>query len=345
MKKTLFKSLAVIALAMMMITCTKEKQDLPKNNNDMTDDQLVDRVHWFMDAAQEVKEGKYLKDGEVMLVDSAVYYISSTINYKYGFHSAPHRNILTDTSFITLPVLHDLPVTHMVDALQGYNSAVGNIRNEMAQISDPDKKLLGCSVFYKERKNDYDEVIFGVIAFIGTGQAVESPASGSYPSFYYQSNSYQCNGPLDYGAPEVISNGVTNSQLVVPANCRVWFTDPRISKTYQEPTAFPYDGIIDNFCDYRIYYANGAISPLTDGVKCLETLPAYIYGSEIQFYINGLNYIINNDTQLQNSGLNFESVSIQHGYDQNKIWHTPSVTFGKKHMVCWQDYYPIDIED
>lgn len=63
MKNTLFKSIAVIALSLLMITCTKEKQELQNQTDQITDEQLIERVNWFAEAANDLKDGKYLKSG------------------------------------------------------------------------------------------------------------------------------------------------------------------------------------------------------------------------------------------------------------------------------------------
>ncbi|MDY0026780.1 MAG: hypothetical protein RBS33_12395, partial [Lentimicrobium sp.] len=136
-----------------------------------------------------------------------------------------------------------------------------------------------------------------------------------------------------------------------PPNCRYWFpfTEPKdfIATDYEG------DGVPDNFCDYKIFYAHGpAIEILTDRVQCLGLEANHPGIHEMNYYLNGLDEIITGF--LANTGKSLATLNIESRIDSDlidpsivAIKHIPHLFYGKKMIMCWEvpnNDYPISME-
>ncbi len=339
-------AVSVILLGFVVASCKKEKSETIAATTTQSDEQLVNNVHWFMDAAKDVKEGKILKSGEKMLVDSAVYYISATLNYKYCYQAYNYKSREYDTVYVTIPILANEGKTLIVDALYGYNQAVQKLRSNHMQIASPQKKLLGCMVSNVGFTSNSDSIHIKIISLTGVGVVPNVDDQPAWPSFWYQQNTWQCNGNASIGAPEILRRNLI--ALNIPANCRVWFPTGYSIKVYDDPTAYPdpFNGPIDNFCDYKIYYARTSASApvLTDAVKCIETQPVVTYGSEMGFYTQGINQIIGEFLTSVNK--DFKDILVT-DFDEPipntsdyRIGHRIELHYGDASWDCWETTYP-----
>ena len=337
----------MVVLVLFAFACTKEKTELTTPGNPVNDEQLVNQVHWFMDGAKAVKEGKYLKTGEKMLLDSALYYIGATLNYKYCYQAYNYKSRKFDIVYITIPILANQGKALIVDALCGYNEAVQKLKSNYTLIASSQKKLLACMVSNAGFTTNIDSLRIKIISLTGVDVLPNIDDQPAWPSFWYQQFSFQCNGNANVGAPEVLRHNII--ALNIPPNCRVWFPTGFDIKHYYDPTAYPdpYNGPIDNFCDYKIYYANSAVSALTDEVKCIDTQPFVTYGSEISYYSNGINEIVGEYLDSENKDFkdiwitDFD-IPIPNTY-YNQIGHWIELDYGDGYWDCWGTTYPCDL--
>ncbi|MEI8047019.1 MAG: hypothetical protein WCI92_06550 [Bacteroidota bacterium] len=339
-----FSILAVVFIAM---ACAKEKTEVISQSNLVNDDQLVNQVNWFMDAAKDVKEGNYLKSGEKMYLDSALYYIGSTLNYKYGFSAEPFNKLTLDTVYVNIPYIAAEGKTYIVDALQGYNLTVDQLRLKYQNISSSKKFLIGCVIQNAGMTSNNSSIIVRVIGQFGSDQPT---APISYDAAYWwERNSYKCDGTGEEGAPNRIDADINFAKRPIPApGYKVVFTDLIIEQdAFSNPDDFrtPND-VEDNFCDYKLYYASSQVGPLTSEVGCLGEDAAHPGIDEMIFYRDGMNVVLSNWLTLH--GRDFVSVyTISEGVNTN-IWkHWPWLTHGIKHIVQIDpsNPYPINIQD
>lgn len=330
-----------------MLSCAKEKSDTSAPTVKQTDEQLVNQIKWFMNSAKDVEEGKILKSGEKMSIDSAINCISNTLNYVYCFGDATFRQIKTDTVLIKIPILSNENRTYIVDALDGYNLSVDKIRQKYMRISGTNKHLLCCVVQNAGANSSNDSVIMRVIAQVGTG--VNSNTSSNYTDeeqYWWYNSSWNCyDGSGSEGAPEILQQGLNSAFLPAPpANCIRVFSNTGIIY-FLNPKSYAGDGVIDNFCDYKMYYASDAVSTLTDEVKCLGIELDHPNVHEMDFYFNGMSSIISNWLNANNNNFRVCEVNSTTGSEPNPyantIYHTMKLTYGHAYIVC--DWVPMPI--
>lgn len=356
--------LILLFVSMWILSCTKEKPIYSYSSIQQSDEQLVSNVHWFMNAAKDVKEGKILKDDNKMLIDSALYYISATLNYKYCHHTEYSGKFLQDTVYVKIPILAAEGKTLLVDALKGYNASLEGIRAKYARILNSDKKITGCMVNNLGITQGGDSLNIQIVSqfryAIGQNLLLNNQTQfqfGENEKYWWLRDSYNCyNGSSeDGGAPNVIQNTIMFAYCPAPPpNCRYWFpqyTD--ISFVANDPS-FEVDLIKDNFCDYKIFYASGTIAQvLNDDVQCLGTDTGHPGEHEMNFYCYWLNEIVY-DFFLQHESENLSCKEIQiyspAPYPPNPnnpsiiaIKHVPHLFYGKRYLICNEPQYPIEI--
>jgi hypothetical protein len=148
-----------------------------------------------MDAAKDVKEGKYLKTGEKMYLDTALNYISYTLNYKYGFHTSPYRSIKFDTVLVTIPILANENKTLIVDALSGYDEAETNSRLIYSQLSDSRKKVIGFVVQNAGITTNGQAITARIIMEIGYGTPIIVNSFGPNDQYWWTREGGNCSDP------------------------------------------------------------------------------------------------------------------------------------------------------
>lgn len=358
MKTLLFYASVTITLLIFLSSCTKEKPDSPLAVSPQSDEQLVSQVHWFMDAAKDVKEGKYLKSGEKMFLDSALYYISATLNYKYGYHTVQYEQLKLDTVMVTIPILAAEGKTYVVDALAGYNNAVSKIRFKYSQNTATNKKTVGFIIQYAGYNTTNDSVKARVITQIGYGDMITQLTAmydwqfGETDQYWWLENSQNCyNGTGGFGAPNIIENTLMFGLCPAPPpNCRYWF--PIIDEIEFIPTNYEVDSVHDNFCDYKIYYASGSLNViLTNQVQCLGLDTAHPGIHEMSFYCTGLLEIIqafltSNQKQCQKLKIgHFGPDLLPPNYTIYAIGHKPILFYGNRKLICSEPVYPLAIDN
>jgi len=271
---------------MIMSSCTKEKTESTDPSIPQTDEQLVSQVQWFMDAANEVKEGKYLKSGEKMFLDSALYYIESTMNYKYSYTNEKFKDYYISEVNLTIPYLSNENKTYVINALDAFNLIRQKIRNIYQQLNLENKKYYMCSIKNGGATNDGDSIIINAKVYFGYGRRVNNPATNEV-GYYWSIGGGNCQGMGQYGAPEYLRDNYFSPVIYMPCpNPRIWWDQTGDFIFDQEISSFPnpFGGPIDNYCDYQLYYAVSNVSAITTEVTCLgsESINGAI--QEIEYY-------------------------------------------------------------
>jgi hypothetical protein len=347
MKNFLFLAFFILGIIGFM-SCAKEKtlKDIP--TIPVKDKQLVKQVHWFMDAAQEVKDGKYLKSGEKMFLDSALYYISTTLNYKYCFPCSKFRISKSDTSLVKIPILASEGKTLLIDALSAFNESVEKVKLRYRAIASTNKHLLACIVQNAGVTPGNDTIIARVISQTGYGAPMAITAFGPNDQYWFSSGGGKCTNPPvpGEGAPEILGYSIYNYGWwpQIQPGYRIWYSDPVI-KQYTDPTQYAATGqtaTIDNFCDYKFYYAteyyNGTLhQPLEEKVFCLGLDDAHPGIHEMQFYSsNMVNVFL---AFFASSGRSFMNIQIYEFQEQilgpsqyHNYGHKSDLTHGIMHI-------------
>ena len=358
--------LAGMAAVLMYIApaCNKEKHEeqlaIQPEGEFRNDDDLVNKVLDFSQMATNLKEGKMHKSDEKMLIDDAIYYISATLNYVYCNHTATYGKMQLDTVNISLPIIATEGKAYLVDALEGYNTAVEKVRGKYLKINKTSRQLINIAFIGSEMNPTLKAVDLSFEIQTGTDNAPTIAAYGFFDveeQYWWLRDTENCyNGdPTLGGAPNVLEQHILfKYKPAPPPNCRYWFpfTEPKdfIATDYEG------DGVPDYFCDYKIFYAYGpVIEILTDTVQCLGLEANHPGIHEMDYYLNGLDEILVGF--LANTGKSVATFMIDSPpplIDNDvpsyiTIYHAPHMTYGLKKTVCWEisephNDYPISIE-
>ena len=342
-----------------MYSCTKEKSESATPAAALSDEQLEGQGHWFMDAAKDVKEGKYLKSGEKMALDSALYYISASLNITYGFPELLLTHTKLDETIITLPIVGTEGKTYIVDALTSYNQARSNIKNHVLALNKPNMKTLGFIVENLGVNNTNSQITLKITTQIGYGSSFISTAQQTTVTdwgfteenqFWWLRNSINCyDGEGLEGAPEIIENTLMFAYIPAPQpNCR--YTYPVLHSITFDPLSFEVDIVKDNFWDFKIFFARGTMSQImTDQIQCLVLDVAHPNVLEMSFYCTGLKEVIDGFfAQPANTNFRCQKIFIEAPaptqINNTNIWyikHSPSLSYGTRQVIC--DSPAIDI--
>ncbi len=345
--------LIILSVFTLLISCTKEKSEKQASLTEATDSEyIVNEVLNFSRMATDLKAGKLLKNAEKMPIDTALYYISATLNYTYCYHTANYGKLHMDTITIKVPILGMEEKTFLVDALAGFNDAVAKARAKFVKIDELTKKPINVAFLNAEINQDMDTVSFSLGLQIGIGNGQTISSSGSFnvnEQYWWLRDSQNCFDGNEFsgGAPNVLEQHLMFKYIPAPpANCRYWFPITEV-KTFIA-TRYPGDGTPDYFCDYKIFYASGPNQQvLTTTVQCLGLETSHPDIHEMEYYLNGLDQII--AEYLLNSGKSAAAIFIGHEFipidiNNSTIKHSPQLTYGVKRITCWESEYPIGIE-
>jgi hypothetical protein len=356
--KTILLVLAIALVAGIFNACDKEQtaQDTPTSET-CESSYVVNKVLAFSQQASYLKEGHYLKNSEKVPIDTALYYISATLNYVYCNHTAAYGKINLDTITFSLPVIASEGKAYLVDALEGYNTAVERVRGEYIKIDKTTRQLINIAFIGSEMNFPQKAVDLSFEIQTGIDNAPTITAYGFFDDeeqYWWFRDTENCyNGDMTQGgAPNVLEQHILfKFNPAPPPNCRYWF--PLTEPMDFIATNYPGDDIPDYFCDYKIFYAHGPVeNVMTQTVQCLGLEANHPGIHEMDYYLNGLDEILVGF--LANTGKSVATINIEskmkpdpNNYTKVTIKHIPHLTFGKKMTVCWEvpnNDYPISIE-
>lgn len=350
--RTILILLAVALAAGVFHACKKEK--IHQTTQEISESTyIVNNVLNFSQQASLLSEGSYLKNGEKVPIDTALFYISATLNYIYCDHTAQYRELLFDTIKLEIPIIGQEGKTFLVDALAGYNEVVSQAKTKYKKINNLNKKLINLSFLGSEINEGLNTINISLGLQVGVGNAPVLGTSGfsTEEQYWWVRGSYNCfdgNNNLG-GAPDVLEQRLMFKFIQAPPpDCRYWFPFTEIKKF--NATTYVADGNGDNFCDYKIYYATGSESQvLTNTVQCLGIDANHPGIHEMDFYLNNLDQIIAefllaSNKNMQNLYIENKSIAQPQPPYNITILHEPRLTYGKKSVMCWDNSYPIGIE-
>ena len=335
MKLFTLQKFSFLAVLIFTIACTKEKTEIMSPSNQVSDEQLVKQVTWFMDAAKEVKEGKKLKSGETMYLADALNCIESSMNYKYGYTYEKFKDYSISEVNLTIPYLSAENKTYVVDALDAFNLTLQKFRTIYQQLNLENKKFYMCSISNGGTTNDGDSVIINAKVYFGYGRRIIN-ASTNEVGYYWFKDGGDCDQMGQYGAPNYLRDNYMPAIYLPCPNPRVWFDQTGDFKFNQDISNYPNPngGPIDNYCDYQLYYATSIVSAITPDVKCVGSINGAI--PEIEYYQEQLQDLF--DTKL--SSLNkqymdvlFDTPIVVTG-NTTILRHIPQLFYGKIHFDC-----------
>ena len=361
MKKIFFKTIGIVIivfLALIITNCKKSDSSLSELPNISSEEKiLISNIHKILDLSEMMKNGAQLKTGSKISVDSARFYIGATMKYTYCFPTSIYNNSIWDTTLISFPVDQQLGDVLYDDAVAAYNDCVDSVRAKYRAISDTTKKLIGFVLKDLGTNSSFNREIM-VIAQFGVGNSTSSmrDSNGNFSvddEYYYVDGSYRCDEThLGTGAPDIFEEAILFKYRPVPvAGYHVCFEPDGVLYTPLFDD-FSGDGIIDNYCDYKIFYADSYVNSIDSETKCLDYNQNGSGIHEMDFYLDGADYITTYWLEHYNpNNLSFETCSFRDQSNsignQTTIQHILNFTFSVKHITpkpVGGGNYPIEID-
>jgi len=338
MKNTLSKSIAAIALSLLMVTCAKEKQETLNQTDPITDKQLIERVNWFSEAANDLKDGKYLKSGEKMLIEDAILSIESAMNYKYSYTHVKFKDYYVQEVEFEIPFLAAEGKTFVIDALQGYNTARQKFREIFQSINLSNKNFYMCSLKNTGITTNGAAVKVKATVYFGYGIKI-APSAANEIGYHWFLDGGDCELMGQYGAPNYLRDNYIPAIYLPCPNARVWY-DQTGSFEFINPTTYPNPngGAIDNYCDYKLFYATTTVGSITSEVECVGSESINGAQPEIDYYREQLQSLI--DGTLSSLNKQFMDVTFEtpDNFDPitgvRTIYQLPTLLYGKIHFDC-----------
>lgn len=336
MKTTFIKSIAVIALSLLMVTCTKEKQETQTQSDQISDEQLIEQVNWFAESANDLKDGKFLKTGEKMLIEDAILTIESAMNYKYSFTHVKFKDYYIQDVEFEIPFIATEQKTFVVDALQGFNTARQKFREIYKALNLSNKNFYMCSLKNNGITANGGAVKVKATVYFGYGNRIVQTATNE-TGYYWLIDGGDCDLMGQYGASNYLRENYMPAIFLPCPNARVWFDQTGFFQ-FLEPNNYhnPNGGATDNYCDYMLFYATTTVGPITPEVECVGSESINGAQPEIDYYREQLQSLI--DGKLSSLNMQFIDVTFETPDKTigpvRTIYHLPTLIYGKIHFAC-----------
>jgi len=341
----------ILGISLFLQHCTKDDPDsssgIVSSVNGVND--FSGNILQFLGQAENPPGITLQKSGNFITVDSAIKLIDVSLNYAYCFHDAPHLQLITDTVHSLLPVTRSNMV-NTEDVVSSFNAAVDSIRIKFEALKGSNKKLTGVIVENLGNRSESFRllrIIFITAMGIPPVGVINPPGIFTEEDeFWYEKGSFRCDGTGIHGAPDILEYMTWMKYLpVVPPGYRVWYH----STVCYYPDCFAFQVNIppDNYCDFLIFYACENYGELTSETKCLNYNQNGSGIHEMEFYLNGADYILNywllnyneNNKVFQNCSFTHKQIS----HPVEKIFHEESFYFGIRIISRLENKYPVSI--
>jgi len=299
MKKVTVLSFAVVTVAIatmaVFYSCGKQDTGNPSkletpalSDQDVKINNLIKSFRAKMDYLRVNPE---YKSGEVVEVDSAIWYLEATINYSHTFPNDYYGQMKIDTTYLPL-VLNSDGMADLEEVAQRYDEMKEQVRDFYYASGFEEKGLISVDLVLEPLKSD--EVTLKVITVTGEktnstpppGFVVDGPfVEGD--DWWYGEFHGKCDTPsiLDDAANQLM---LAMNNYIPEPNGNYYFTnqfqvtrkggDENIRRSGDpEPP--------DNIYDYYLFSASEAVGTVDDDVLCLEY-------TEMNYYFLYLKYLL-----------------------------------------------------
>jgi hypothetical protein len=280
MKKIISLLFVETFIAIIIFSCNKENDKSTRPVNSMDDSQLNSLVLTFIEQMDACKAGSYYKSGSPMSIDSARWYIQSSMNYMYSFAGTPYFNIQSDSVYVDLRLVNSNSTqsSYVLEALDESTEKVALIYDS---IEETKKWLIGITVEDIGPSSQIGYEKFRVISHIGLNDFNPYDGFDEDEKWWYTTQGGNCDGYGDYGAPDILASFLNPNYT----DCCVYWWDNFTTIFFQNPLLYEINPG-SNYLGYQLYYAySGFFGGITDETKCLDYNPDDGI-HEMQFYLD-----------------------------------------------------------
>jgi hypothetical protein len=329
---------ATILFGGILLTNSCSKQD---NSMNGVDEQLLaesqamtEKVLAFKQRMEYYRDNPGLKDGgSLYTAPDAMLELETLLNYTFCHTGINCPIVETGYSEVVMPLNELNKIADPRLSQLYYEEIIDSIQAQMNRSSLENKKLLLVDLEQTGQAPNGDAII-GVTALFG----IEPGDPVLAPNWWYGEHYGQCDGSnFGHDAATVIRQEVYNMMYqAAPAGCRWRFSSPVDKHTFDNPLLFPLEGPMDNYRDYKIYYAESTVVPYTDAIKCLTPSDQTFYRNHYITFVQDIMNVTNKKFY------NIEIAGIKQGGIESpeELLHKLDIYVGNRYLEC--DPVPVD---
>ncbi len=296
--KTFKIAVTCLVVAFVLTTsCNKttENPDVKSGDEDYTE--LIEKSKAMQEHVEAFKEKmEYYRDnpgvksgGQLYSADEAVTELESLLNYNFCYTGIE----CTKKTFISSEVIMPLDDIQRINDPKlmevYYDKVIDTIQAQMGRVNYTNMKLLMVDIEVTNYDSEGDALI-SIGSLIGNEDNLTIPNLDILDGWIYGYKEGSClennsSGLLDAGV--VIQNNLMFANLPAPPPSMVRRFEQITTVGPLTPTEYRNtNDPLDNFKDYRIFYANQSVTLIVDSTRCLSS------SNEMPYYIQQYNQII-----------------------------------------------------
>lgn len=289
----------VLIFTGLLISCSKDDQGKDNNQIPANDLKLARMIQNF-----KTRGESQLKSGEEMSVDSALWYLGSTINYTYGDGSREFTSFWNDTSYVTLSLTNG--IISESEVYNKYLEIVENLRAQYQASSKEDKQLISVNISTLSITSTQIQcLVVATFAYGPVGITTTFNDIDSWSFWRYWAGAVGiCGGP-NYGqhpesdAAKEMQKRIMAIQVALPPNG--WIETESLPNygivNITDPTIYKFTNELHNHGCAPMYWNS---SQYPDFCGCI---PPGSDPGELNFYLQKTKELLNTDTE--NNGPRF----------------------------------------
>lgn len=268
MKKTtlIIFVIAMSFVAIYLASCQKNNNLTQKEELCSDDQKIEQQIIQFKNQLSDTK-----KSGEIVEIDSAIWYINSALNYSYTFPYVEYYDYFTDSAFVTMNIYDD--VVTFTELANTYCDIEEALREHFFSVENANKHIV--NIFMEETEICENNTIeFKIVSEIGVYNTEKSTnvsntdnpfGSTDWWSLAWGDNYFVCGKCNIYSgyagwdagwdAAKKISKAV-NTKLSTHT-FMYYFTAPKVYRDIDSWTT----SSIPHGMDYYFYYGSCCVSP------------------------------------------------------------------------------------
>lgn len=289
----------VLIFSCMLISCSKEEQGKDNSLIPANDLKLARMIQHF-----KARGESHLKSGEEMSVDSALWYLSSAVNFTYGDGSRDFTEFWNDSSYLTIPI--NSGKISESEIYNKYIELVDNLKSQYQVSSKENKQLISVTVSTQSITTSQIQcLVVATFAYGPIGITTTFNDIDSWSFWRYWAGAVGiCGGP-NYGqhpesdAAKEMQKRIMAVQAALPPNG--WIETESLPNqgvvNITDPTMYKFTNELHNHGCAPMYWNSnqypdfcGCISPGSDP-------------GELNFYLQKTKELLNTDTE--NNGPRF----------------------------------------
>jgi hypothetical protein len=322
-------------------SCKKEhvKQVPEASVIDENNEAILAHIQDFKSRMENHKANPGLKSGTLYTPPDAVEEVEALINFNFCYTDISCNKKSFEKTEVTMPLDELGKIGESRLAQLYYEEIIDSIQARMLDVNYPNMKLLLVDLEQTGTDSNGDAII-GIGALIGNEGSFN--ITGDVDGWWYGNLDGTCeeNDTLQgtWDAASELQSTIYATLVPAPPPGYVRRTSVLYTEEITMPNQPKYrkeNDVMDNFMDFKIYYASNNISgfPITDSVRCVSD--DYEIPNYLSSYTEVINNVIEEQSTIHQINMSFINCIVE-GYDfenETYIQHNFFFQIGKRWFI------------